>query len=148
MPTVRIWWDTSIQAYRMSSPYNKDLVEALHAKIPYSDRSFDKQTKIWTVTERYIDAVIAFFKSIGAAPTVITRAQAESAQTSSSSPALRTKPVADAALEFLKVLPYEAAQKAYRHAALLLHPDRGGDINKMAVLNAVWERLTKEVYNQ
>jgi curved DNA-binding protein CbpA len=50
---------------------------------------------------------------------------------------------------FVKLVPYDAMTKAYRAAAMTYHPDRsGGDMEKMTQLNALWERIKKEVYNQ
>ena len=42
--------------------------------------------------------------------------------------------------EFAALLPFEAAQAAYRTAARIYHPDCGGDTLKMQQLNAAWAR--------
>lgn len=143
---VRIWWDTSVAAYRMSSPFNKELVDAIKAFIPVSDRSYDPQSKIWTFVERQLTPLQSLLTRLNLKPIIITRAQAE--QASQSSPtAQRGKPIADIALEFVRSAGLDAMTKAYRHAAMLNHPDRGGDMSKMSALNAAWDRLTKEVLN-
>ena len=77
---VRLWWDASIQAYRLSSPFNKTLVDVLKQHIPGSDRSLDPATKIWTFTERFYDPFVKLLASIGIQPTTVTRAQSEAAQ--------------------------------------------------------------------
>src|SRR5690242_12916518 len=51
---VRIWWDTSVNAYRMASPFNRELVDGIKTFIPVSDRSYDPATKIWTFVERQL----------------------------------------------------------------------------------------------
>lgn len=51
----------------------------------------------------------------------------------------------DAIAEFARLLPFTAAQAAYREAAKLLHPDRGGDTNGMQQLNLAWDRA-KDLY--
>lgn len=155
--SCRIWWDVSIQAYRLSSSYNKDLVDALKAFIPVSDRSFDTGTKIWTITEKYFQPLLSLISKLHINPTVITRQQAEAAKTgsttgsgygSSSNAVTRTtlSVIDKACLDFMKLLPYDAAQAAYRKAAMLLHPDRGGDMEKMTQLNQLWTVIEKELY--
>lgn len=146
---VRIWWDASVAAYRMASPYNRDLVESFKKAIPISDRSFDPDTKIWTFVDKQYTNVMNMFKLLGVTPTVVTRQQAEAAaQSSSPSGPRRGTPIAELALEFLRLMPYEATLKAYRVAAMQLHPDRGGSMDKMSALNAAWARLEKELYQQ
>lgn len=146
--SCRIWWDASVSAYRLSSSFNKELVDTIKAQIPGSDRSFDQQSKIWTFTEKWLTPLLGFIKLLGVSPIVITRAQAEVAQTSSASGSTRGKSLDAVIIEFVKVLPYESARKAYRDAAMLLHPDRGGSMEKMSALNAAWERIQKEVFQQ
>jgi hypothetical protein len=46
----------------------------------------------------------------------------------------------DPRLDFAKMLPFKAAQTAYREAAKLLHPDHGGSNTKMQRLNSAWEK--------
>ncbi|PYV73376.1 MAG: hypothetical protein DMG96_23280 [Acidobacteria bacterium] len=46
----------------------------------------------------------------------------------------------DPVSEFARLLPYKAAQSAFREAAKIYHPDHGGSKRKMQQLNAAWER--------
>jgi len=151
--TVRIWWDASIQAYRLSSSYNKDFVDALKNLIPASDRSFDPQSKIWTFVEKWLGPIQSFCKTAHVVPTLITRQQAEQAaqarpSASPSTGVLMTDPNDRDLLDFAKLLTFESAQAAYRRAALALHPDKGGDMAQMSKLNAVWQRLEKNHWRQ
>lgn len=148
---VKIWWDADMQAYSVTSPYNKGFVELLK-QIPASDRAYNDQTKTWHFSEKYLDFVKKAVDMAwpGSSPSVITKDQTR-AKTTSSSGTHRAPLAADidtALAEFMKTLPYEAAAKAYKHAALLLHPDRGGDMEKMAKLNSLWTRIQTEVYKQ
>lgn len=145
---VRVWWDASVSAYRLASPYNKDLVEGVKATIPISDRSFDPTTKVWTFVERQLDPLLKFFKLMNIQPVVITRAQTEQASQSTPQGPRRGAAIAEVALEFMRVAGSDAMQKAYRAAALTHHPDRGGSMDKMSALNAAWERLQKEIFPQ
>lgn len=145
--SVRIWWDASVQAYRLTSPFNKDLVDAIKTHVPVSGRSYDPPAKMWTFTEQYLTPLMNLFKVMGVSPTVLTRQQVEAAQQSSPDGAQRGKPLPDLAVEFLRNCGLDAAQKAYRYAAMLNHPDRGGDMQKMSALNAAWDRIQKELFN-
>ena len=44
-----------------------------------------------------------------------------------------------AMMDFMRLIPHSAAQAAYKHAAKNLHPDRGGDPEKMTRLNQLWD---------
>jgi hypothetical protein len=142
---IRIWWDTSVAAYRMASPYNRELVDAVKSFIPVSDRSYDPATKIWTIVERQLAPLQNLLKQLGITATIITRQQAE--QASQSSPTQqRGKPLDTIILEFVKLIPQDCMVKAYRAAAMTLHPDKGGSMDKMSSLNAAWDRIQKELY--
>lgn len=145
---IRIWWDTSVMAYRMASPYNKDLVDGIKAFIPVSDRSFDPASKMWTFVERQLAPLQKLFTTLNVQPQIITRAQAEAAQQSTPQGPRRGVDIATIALEFIKLAGPEAMKKAYRDASLRLHPDRGGNMDQMSTLNAAWARLEKEVLGQ
>lgn len=145
--SVRIWWDPTVQAYRLTSPFNRDLVDAIKRHIPVSGRSYDSDAKIWTFTEQFYAPLTNLLKVMGVTPTVLTRQQVEAAQQSSPNGAAKTKPLPELALEFIRNAGVDAMQKAYRHAAMLNHPDRGGDMQKMSALNSAWDRIQKEVFN-
>lgn len=157
--TVRIWWDTTVSAYRMTSPYKPELVTFLKQAIPASDRSFAPDTKIWTFSEKYLHGVMQVIEtSFGSKPQLVSRAQAEKASSGSSTgtePNASSmsgrgvvNPVDGAIITFFRLLPYDAALAAYRKAAMAYHPDRGGDVGKMTDLNAIWTRLEKDLFNR
>jgi curved DNA-binding protein CbpA len=54
--------------------------------------------------------------------------------------------MAEITLEFFRLAGPDAMLKAYRAAALTLHPDRGGSMDVMSSLNAAWDRIQKEVF--
>jgi hypothetical protein len=142
---VKIWYDTQVDAYRLMMPYHAGLVQFLKDKIPYSDRSYDKSTKIWTFKENWLDAVTLTVKGMfGTAPVIITKAQAQTAQT----PPTVTKTKIDVVvLEFVKVVGEESMIKAYRDAMMRHHPDRGGDIAKATKINELWNKMKQELFN-
>lgn len=154
---AEIWWDTAVKAYRLKADFNQGLIDWLKSQIPYSDRSYNeipskihpgKTDKIWTFTEGYLDGVKKFCELAYGKQNVVCllRSQVEASQ--SSSTVNRVDGLESACVEFMKLLPYEAAQRAYRQAALVLHPDRGGNMEKMSKINSIWTRLEKELYNQ
>jgi hypothetical protein len=143
----KLWWDNSVGAYRISTPYSPQFVDYIKASIPGSDRAYDKATHYWTFSEKYFKQVEDVIKKLW--PTehvIISHAQAQSA---SAPPALARTAITTAIEEFFLLLPFDAANAAYRKAALELHPDReGGNMEKMSKLNALWDRIKKEVFKQ
>lgn len=161
MAKASVFWDSSVQAYRlkMQGDYHKieKCVEFLKAQIPHSDRELvvktdpnGKKDYTWTFTEKYYDGTLKFLQLIYGASEVasVTRQQVEAAQQPRMPLSVNGNPLAASCYEFLKALSYEDAQKAYRSAAIRLHPDRGGDMEQMSKVNALWTKLQKELYGQ
>jgi hypothetical protein len=143
---VRIWWDSQIDAYRISTPYNAGFVEFIKLKVPVSDRQWNPDTLIWTVAEGWLAAIKELCTKTFGNVQVLTRAQVEKASAPPPPAELKLLPIDHSLVAFMKLLPYEAAQSAYRKAALALHPDRGGDMSKMADLNSIWSSLEETFY--
>ena len=55
----------------------------------------------------------------------------------------RTSHTTDTLTTFATLLPFSAAQAAYRTAARLLHPDHGGNARRMQQLNDAWAQAKK-----
>jgi hypothetical protein len=139
-----IFYDPKLDGYHIQCAYNPAFIEFLKAAIPASDRGFDPPTKTWMFAKKYLDAVQQsaerFFGKNDVS--VITEKQV-----AGSAPQTVAKQSLDSVMiEFMKLLPTDAATAAYRKAAMLLHPDRGGDMEKMSKLNTLWDRLQSEVY--
>jgi hypothetical protein len=154
MAKVMIYWDVKIQAYQLKMKTDFDRIEKvvsfLKTAIPHTDRSWDPNTKTWTFIEKYLDGVEKLCKVIygNSEVAVLTKASVEG-QTKNQAVASQTISGTDATLlEFMKLLPYEAAQKAYKAACFVLHPDRGGNMEAMSKLNASWQKIEREVYHQ
>lgn len=142
---ARIWWDSSVNAYRMTVPFNAQFNELFKNLIPHSDRDWNKDSKTWTITERYFDPTKSLITKMFGNVVVIDKATAEKA---SQPPPVKTAPIDNVFNQFVKLLPYESMRKAYLHAAAVLHPDHGGDMGKMSDLNACWQRLEKEWFKK
>ena len=161
MAKAQLFWDSTIQAYRLKMhgdwSRTEKIVEFLKKQIPHSDRNLDvvtdpktqKKDYTWTFTEKYFDGTVKFLHLVFGAGevAVITRQQVEAAQ-APRTPIHTGSPLANDCLEFMKTIPFEAAQKAYREAAIRCHPDRGGNMEQMAKINALWTKLQKEIYGQ
>lgn len=147
-----IFWDIKIQAYQLQMKGDFQKIEKavafLKQAIPHSDRNWDPTSKTWTFTEKYLDGVQKFCVILfgGQEVACLTRDKVEGQSKNISVSSTNTLDVA--LLTFMKLLPFEAAQAAYRRASLTLHPDRGGDMESMTKLNQAWSRIEKEVYKQ
>jgi hypothetical protein len=145
---VKFWWDEDVQAYRMVSPYRRDFLDLMKQLVPASDRAWTADSHTWTVTERFLEPVKQLAEKIfQCKATVVTKDQTKKATTP---PALAKATIDVTIVKFFKLLPYEAAQKAYREAAMRLHPDRNPNstMDAMTDLNACWQKLEKELFNR
>jgi len=150
MAKAKIYWDKSIQAYRLSADFKPELITFLKKNIPVSERTFDPNTKIWTFTEKYLNGTVKLCELVYGVQNVVvlSKQQVEAAyQQTNSSINVKKLDTTDSLLsEFMRLIPFDAAQSAYRKASLTLHPDHGGNMEKMSRLNAIWEKIQKEVY--
>jgi hypothetical protein len=142
---ARIWWDASVNAYRMTVPYNATFNELFKNLIPHSDRNWNKDSKVWTITEQFFEPTKKLITATFGPPIVIDRAAQEKA---SQPPPVKTAPIDNVILQFFKLLPYDAARKAYLLGANVHHPDRGGDMDKMTNFNACWQRIEQEFFKK
>lgn len=146
-----IFWDVKLSAYQLQMKGDfqriEKTVQFLKGAIPHSDRNWEPTTKTWTFTEKYLDGVQKFCILVFGAQEVAvldrTKVEGQSKISVSTSNTLDSS-----LLTFMKLLPFEAAQAAYRRASLVLHPDKGGDMESMTKLNQAWSKIEKELYRQ
>jgi hypothetical protein len=142
--TTKIWWDTTVDAYRVVTPYRPQFVELLKQLLPASDRAWDAASKTWTITEKFLPSVKDLTERIfGGTATIVSRQQAQAAQQPPPQRGGAATPVGKLIEEWFQLLPYSAAQKAYRYGAMELHPDRGGSMETMSKFNALWQQIEK-----
>ena len=151
----RIWWDQDVQSYRMVVPFNKEFNNAYNTLFPASERVFDFRSRSWTLTEKILPATVLLLeKMFGVKPMVITRGQTEQAK-----PLTKNTPIDTVIADFVKMIPYEAMQKAYRQASMMMHPDHmNGSLKteedkkkaneNMSKMNACWQRLEQDFYKK
>jgi hypothetical protein len=142
---VRIWWDVQVQAYRVVTPFNQGFVESLKRLIPISDRAWDKEQRIWTISERFFKPVEDLAKLVFKDVTSVTKEQAEKA---TQPKVVSQAKIDDVMIAFFKLVPQDCMAQAYKRAAMQLHPDRGGSMEHMSMLNSYWTRLENEFYKK
>lgn len=163
---VRILWDESAQAFRVSTPYKPQFVDTLKTLIPSGERAWDRDNKIWTVVEKYGVPVKGLCEQVWGASNVMyvdraamaqqqaaarhaQQAQAQQANYQYVAPPVKGDPLDTVMATFVKMLPFEVAKKAFHGAAMAHHPDKnGGDGSKMNTLNVAWDRLRSEFWRQ
>jgi hypothetical protein len=153
---ARIWWDSNLNCYTVSSSFSAKLVDSLKQFIPSGARDFDPQTKFWHVGEQYGEFVKQVAESafgVGSvsftSKNVTQQAGSHQAYTGRPVVASNDTTTEGALLAFMNLLPYDAAKKAYIVASATLHPDKpGGDGQKMSRLNELWQRLEKEFFKR
>jgi hypothetical protein len=152
---ITIVWDSTVSAYRMTSPWIKELKEFMSAQMPHSDRDWDANTKTWTFVEKQLPNVQNLLKLLGLTATVMLRQQVEAAQqqqqqqANTHAQAVVRNAIEPVVMQFVRTVPYDAMKKAYLLASLALHPDKvGGDGTQQATLNTAWQRIEKEIYGK
>lgn len=169
---VTIWWDDTVGAYKVISPYNAAFVQVIKDKIPASDRVWEPDKKLWLITEGYYDAIVALAKALYGEYSVF--ATKKSFNSNNSNPQQQTQQnippqsqsryqnvppptttkstsLSDLALQFLSLIPYDIMKKAYLQTTMKLHPDRNPDPaahSMMAEINSKWDQIQKEIYKQ
>lgn len=167
VPAIKcqIWWELSTGSYVVSSPYNEKLVNGLKHVIPSGDRQYDNSTKYWYIKEQYGDAVKMIAEQIFGVGTVsfVSKQAAEQAHaakqaqsTQQPGAGYQIPPAMIATMNsldlsivcFFRLCSFEAAQNAFRLTAASLHPDKGGDPNKMSELNTHWATIKRELFKR
>ena len=153
MPQVKIIYDSSVQAYKVRVPYSKEFLDAMRQLIPVANRMWDPLTKTWTVSEAFGLPIKSLCDRVWGSTSVMfidaAHQQSHSANQTQTPIVRRNAPLDEVLLTFVKLLPYNAARKAYLFAAQELHPDKqGGDSTKMTSINAAWTRIEQEFYRK
>jgi len=123
--------DSLEDMYRVIVPYNPNFLNDFKIVIPIPYRRWNPTSKCWYVSKICIADLIPLLKKYF--KNIKTNIGAES---SSENPYTIMGLTSKASNEVIKA--------AYKALALKLHPDRGGDSNKMEELNLAYEKIKKE----
>lgn len=134
--SARMWYDEAYNGYAVSTPHNQGFVEWIKFAIPRHDRTYDSVTKIWTIASKHKDLVLQKCRQLFG--------NVDFTEKIDLTPPAQVLPSSEIG-EFLKLLGEEAIGKALRHAALVHHPDRGGDAAVMSRLNQLWASIKKSL---
>ena len=151
----RIFYDTTLGGYTVSSSYNEKFISGMKQVMPSGSYHYDKQTKLWHISEAYGPVIhnvakLMFGDSAVSFTSKEVAEQARKSQQQAPPPVVGVmlNPQDTLLLTFMRLLPYEAAKTAFRTAAIAMHPDKGGAADKMAELNATWNQISREVYGK
>ena len=118
----------------LTFPYSGDLVAALKAHVPAHARTYDPDTRAWTIAAAYAGLACQLMRA--AFPDVLEEGAGATFD--------RGGDPRESALVILHLRPSappELVDAAYRCLARLHHPDRGGDTAVMQAINAAAEQL-------
>ena len=116
---------------RLTFPYHRELVDCLKMTIPASSRTYDPDTKAWTVAPPYAGPALRLMRQA-------FDYVAQSGQTTHAAPPnpIRQTDRDYATLHLLPSAPSSLIEAAFRCLSKELHPDRGGPHEAMVRLNA------------
>lgn len=113
-------------------PYNKELVNAMTTSIPSTQRNWDNMHKIWYIWKKNLEVISHLLQKYCDEVLLLDF------------PPLEVAADDWAKLYLLPGAPMELVQAAYRIMAKQHHPDRGGDPEKMKLINAAYKNLMGE----
>jgi hypothetical protein len=149
---------------RVVTPYVREFVDDLKARIPYHARGFDPEAKHWLIDRDYEEDLETVMSDYFDVTTVVSEAEAlrreraarvaGAAQRPAPEPTHNVEECArrvrhlhqeEAALYLLPGAPWKVVQAAYRALATLLHPDvaGAGSHAEMVRINRAYETLER-----
>jgi hypothetical protein len=158
-PELTIRWDADAKVYACSGPWSDKMMrfkDALKLNIPKEDWDYDPDSKTWYIAERQFNPVCTlakiYWKDNPGAVHIIDKQTVEAARA--------RKLTRDGAsgtdlllLKFIRMLPNDALEKAYKTAVMMMHPDRIGTIGsqeradadeKFRSFQELWTSLKKD----
>jgi len=114
-------------------------------KLPYGERDYDPDNKIWYLAEKHIEAFMEMMKLM---PSTIfdhdfqKKPEGQAFQTTFVPIDVYLDKFRELSGHELRGKEYDDAKKIYRRTALTYHPDRnGGDGSKMSEVNEAWGHI-------
>src|SRR5262249_37230155 len=116
--------------------------------IPHRWRDYDPTDKCWRISSRgHLDMWLGYVSDCDGVRVIWHNAEAESNTRQQAHPPRRPGRMvpADAftALYLLPTAPPEVIKASYKALVLIHHPDRGGDLEQMKLINQAYDLLEK-----
>ncbi len=127
----------------LTFPFSRELVDALKDEVPGYARSYDPDTKAWSVQSAYVAVARSLVESVYPDVEVIDFSPNFGRHESRRAAPDASGRTSYTVLHLRETAPPELIEAAFRCLARLHHPDRGGDVATMQRLNAAHAALTK-----
>lgn len=139
MKTVEATWGPDQAYVDIRAPFNQSFINELKARIPWSYREWDPDTKCWSIKRGFCSEAINITRAhfgycLETDPYADRRQQEQKRTTTPSSDPFRV-------LHLLPTAPWPVIDAAYKALAKTNHPDRGGDTAAMQRINAAYTEL-------
>ena len=130
-----IVWHPDGSAADVTFPYSAYVVDALKCAVPSPLRTYDPDSRTWTIAGRYVHAVYHVLDQ------VFGEVDVEGSRTGTSDHGRPTGGDPYQVLHLLPSAPDEVVTVVYRTLAKLHHPDRGGEHDAMLALNQAYDAI-------
>jgi hypothetical protein len=122
----------------------KKTIEAIKI-VPTLSRTYNEDTKIWSISENFLPILETTFKHLGIKYTKLEKPKFTPPFMQGTTLSEQDKYI----VSFFKLLSYEAAAKAFKFGMVALHPDsRGGNADEAAALSEAWAWLEKNFFKK
>ena len=158
---VSLAWNTLVGAYDLKFDHVygdekwgklKGIIAWIKMTIPYGERDYDDVSHIWTIHEKYFNQLRDILNAVG--PDFVVTCVEKPV----GSPAVTFTPLdvyfdifRDSSGEDIRQYPvddFAKAKKIYFRTAMRLHPDKGGDSQKMTQFNMAWDAIKERHFKQ
>jgi hypothetical protein len=138
MTTARMTriWDGS---YRVTFPFDRDVVEGIKNIVPVHSRTYDPDEKAWYISPAYRDVIQELLEA------VFIDVEMDSERTTSPPPSDRAPRTEYTVLHLLPSAPPELVESAYKCLSRMYHPDAGGTTTTMQELNSAVATIRRSV---
>ena len=130
-----IHWHTDGSAADITFPFDAFVVGELKRAVPAPLRTYDPDSKTWTVAGRYVHAVYHVLDR------VFGEVEVEGARSGAADHRQRAGGDPYEVLHLLPSAPDEVVTVVYRTLARLCHPDCGGEHDAMVALNQAYDAI-------
>ena len=130
-----IIWHPDGSAADVTFPYDAFVVAELKRAVPALLRTYDPDSKAWTVAGRYVSAVYHVLAQ------VFGEVDVEGARSGAADRGRPTGGDPYVVLHLLPTAPPELVSAAHKCLARLHHPDAGGSTSTMQMINAAAEQI-------